>query len=73
MVHLHETASHEPSKPACKLVGTDGNVFAIIAAVRLALWDAGQDGRADEFSARAFNANSYDEVLGLATEYVEVE
>jgi hypothetical protein len=63
----------EPPRPTCRLSGTDGNVFAIIAAVRLALWDADLDERAEEFRDRAFNAGSYDDVLRLVTEYVEVE
>ena len=61
-----------PEKPACKLVGTDGNVFAIIGTVRRALRRAGQDTRATEFVQKAFGAKSYDEVLGLCHEYVDV-
>ena len=61
-----------PKKPACKLVGTDGNVFAIIGTVRRALRRAGQDTRATEFVQKAFGARSYDEVLGLCMDYVDV-
>jgi len=64
--------SPERSKPSCKLVGTDGNVFAIIGRVREALRRAGQAERASEFVHRAFRAGSYDEVLQLCMEYVEV-
>lgn len=60
------------SKPVCKLVGTDGNVFAIIGRVRDALRAAGQAARAAEFVERAFSAGTYDEVLRLCMEYVEV-
>lgn len=59
-------------KPACKLVGTDGNVFSIIGRVKQALKKAGQDDRASEFVKRAFAAGSYDEVLALCTDYVDV-
>jgi hypothetical protein len=62
----------EGSKPVCKLVGTDGNVFAVIGRVREALREAGQAERASEFVRRAFRAGSYDEVLRLCMEYVEV-
>jgi hypothetical protein len=65
--------SPAPAKPACKLVATDGNVFSIISHVRAALRDAGQADRALEFTDRAFRAGSYDEVLQLCFEYVEVE
>ncbi len=60
-------------KPTCKLVGEDGNVFSIIGRVRAALREAGQEDRGREFVERAFHAGSYDEVLRLCTEYVEVE
>jgi len=59
-------------KPVCRLVGTDGNVFSIIGRVQRALKEAGQPERASEFVQRAFQAKSYDEVLGLCTVYVEV-
>jgi len=59
-------------KPACKLVGTDGNVFSIIGRVKQALKKAGQDDRASEFVKRAFAARSYDEVLALCMDYVDV-
>lgn len=59
-------------KPVCRLVGEDGNVFAIIGRVQRALKNAGQPERASEFVKRAFRAKSYDQVLGLCSEYVEV-
>lgn len=59
-------------KPACKLVGTDGNVFSIIGRVKRALKKAGQEDRAREFVEKAFRAGSYDEVLRLCMDYVEV-
>jgi len=62
----------EGRKPACKLVGTDGNVFSIIGRVKHALKQAGQDDRAREFVEKAFRAGSYDEVLQLCMDYVEV-
>ena len=59
-------------KPRCKLVGEDGNVFNVIGRVRRALLDAGQDERAREFVERAVRCGSYDEVLQLVLEYVDV-
>jgi hypothetical protein len=60
------------SKPICKLVGTDGNVFAIIGKVSSCLKKAGLQTEAKEFQDQAFNAQSYDEVLQLCTKYVDV-
>jgi hypothetical protein len=55
-----------------KLIGTNGNVFAIIGAISKALKNAGQTDKANEFTKRAFNAQSYDDVLCLAMEYCEI-
>ena len=60
-------------KPACKLIGEDGNVFAIIGNACRALKRAGQPEKAKEFQERAFKAHSYDEVLVMLDQYVEVE
>ena len=59
--------------PVCRLIGTDGNVFAIIGKVRRTLREAGQPERANAFSERAFQSRSYDEVLQLCMEFVEVQ
>jgi hypothetical protein len=64
--------SSRPPKPVCKLIGTDGNVFSIIGRVRKALRESGQEGRAREFVERAYRSGSYEEVLQLCMEYVEV-
>ena len=55
-----------------KLTGLDGNVFAIIGVVSAALVEADRPATAREFRARAFQASSYDEVLRLAVQYVDV-
>jgi hypothetical protein len=62
----------ETQKPKCKLVGTDGNVFAIIGNVSKALKKAGMRDKASEFQQRAFKSGSYDDVLILCHEYVEI-
>lgn len=59
-------------KPHCKLTGKDGNVFAIIGLVVAALKNAGFPEHAVEFREKAFKAESYDEVLRLCMEYVDV-
>lgn len=60
------------NKPKCKLIGADGNVFNIIGLVKRALTKAGQPEKAAEFVANAFKAESYDAVLGMAGECVEI-
>ena len=60
-------------KPTCMLIGEDGNVFNIIGRVSKALKKAGLADQANEFTGKAFRSESYDSVLQLATEYVEVE
>jgi hypothetical protein len=70
---LGRRATDMTDRPSCKLVGTDGNVFSIIGRVKKALRDAGQADRASEFVEKAFAAKSYDEVLRLAMDFVEVE
>lgn len=75
--HLEEpqnAASGPPHPlPVCCLIGTDGNVFAIIGKVQCTLREAGQPERAAAFVARAFQSRSYDEVLQLCLDFVEVQ
>ncbi len=63
----------EINKPSCQLVGTDGNVYSVIGNVCRALKQAGQHDSAAEFKTKAFASESYDAVLALCFEYVEVE
>lgn len=63
----------ENSLPKCKLVGTDGNVFAIIGAVSNALKKAGLPEKAAEFRTKAMQSASYDAVLLLCFDYVDVQ
>ena len=60
------------SKPTVKLVGEDGNVFAIIGRVSKALKGAGMEDEAKEFKTKAFNSSSYGAVLQLAVEYATI-
>jgi hypothetical protein len=61
-----------PDKPRCKLIGEDGNVFNIIGLIKKTLKASGQPEKAKEFVNRAFAAGSYDEVLAMADNYVEI-
>ena len=60
-------------KPIVTLIGEDGNVFNLIGIVSRALKQVGQPDKAKEFTEKAFAAHSYDEVLALLQDYVEVE
>lgn len=60
-------------KPTVELIGQDGNVFSIIGRVSKALKRAGQPEKAKEFSDKAMSSESYDAVLRLCMDYVEVE
>jgi len=66
------TTVEKKMKPRCKLIGIDGNVFNIIAAVRRSLRKAGDEPASKEFTARATSSESYDAVLALCDEYVEI-
>ena len=68
-----EVGVQEGQRPVCKLVDEDGNVFSIIGRVGKVLKKAGLVEKAREFQQRAFGSKSYDEVLQLCFEYVEVE
>jgi hypothetical protein len=60
-------------KPEVQLTGHDGNVFFIISRVNAALRRSGQYDMAKEFTEKALSAKSYDEVLQLCFDYVEVK
>jgi hypothetical protein len=62
----------ENQKPKCQLTGIDGNVFNIIGAVSKTLKRAGLRDKAEEFSSKAVQQESYDAVLRLCFEYVDV-
>lgn len=61
------------NKPKCKLIGTDGNVFALAGQVSQALKKAGQPEKAKEFTEKLFQCQSYSEALVLMGDYVEIQ
>jgi hypothetical protein len=60
------------TKPRVNLTGTDGNVFALTAVCSRALKAAGLYPEAKEMTAKVFKAHSYDEALGVMSEYVDI-
>ena len=65
-------ATENPRRPVCRLVDEDGNALNVIGRVRRALRNDGQPERATEFVRRAWAAGSYEALLCLVMEYVEV-
>ncbi len=60
------------SKPRCKLVGTDGNVFSLMGTVAKTLRKAGLSDQAKEMQEKCFKAGSYDKALAIMAEYVDI-
>lgn len=60
-------------KPCCRLSGEDGNAVSIIGRVMRALKKAGQKDRAIEFRDKARACPSYDAVIQLCFDFVDVE
>ena len=59
-------------RPVVRLGGEDRNVSRLIGKVHAGLEEAGLLSRAQKFVERAYYVGSYDEVLCLAAEYVEI-
>ena len=64
-------------KPPCKLIGQNGNVFNLIGITRKTLKEYGLQQELDQFDQRFTeikeNGGSYDDVLNLISEFVDVE
>lgn len=60
-------------KPVVELSGENGNIFNLIGVVRRALEQAGKKEEAEEMVKRAHNSSSYEEVLQLFWEYVDID
>ena len=59
-------------RPVVRLSGEDRNIYRLIGTVHAGLEGAGLLSRAQKFVGRAYYLGSYDEVLRLAMEYVEI-
>jgi len=64
----------EPSiKPTVKLIGQDGNAFAVMGSVKRALKNAGADKEyIDKYISEA-TSGDYNHLLAVSMEYVNVE
>jgi hypothetical protein len=62
----------EVTKPGCKLIGEDGNIFNLIGVAARSLRHAGLADKATEMSQKVMQSQSYTEALSIIMEYVEV-
>ena len=60
-------------RPKMKLVGEDGNIFAILGRASRLLYCAGQEDQAKEMVKRVTASYSYSDALFIVSEYVETE
>ena len=67
-----ESATRE-IRPKMKLIGQDGNIFAIMGRASRLLKNAGQRDKAKEMCNRVMASKSYNAALAIVSEYVETE
>lgn len=65
----------ERKKPSCPLVGQNGNIFNLIGLASRTLRQNGMAAKAEEMQNRIMggDCHSYEEALGIISEYVETE
>jgi len=63
-------AAMKSDRVPCRLVGEDGNVFAILGRASKALKLAGRPEQSKEMFERVQACKSYDEALSIVQEYV---
>lgn len=70
-----ETSKEQPvpKRPKMKLVGQDGNIFAILGRASRLLKENGQPQQAKEMSSRVYQSGNYYKALNIIGEYVETE
>lgn len=61
------------TKPKCKLIGEDGNIFNLMGIAARTLKTEGLEDKAKEMIGKVTESKSYDEALRIIMEYVEVE
>lgn len=66
------TVKNSENKPKVKLIGTDGNVFALAGKVKAALIKNHRPDLAKEFMEKLVKQESYNDALTLMMEYVDV-
>ena len=69
------SARQENPRPLCPLLGQDGNIFHLMGIAARVLRQNGMEAEAKEMQTRIMGGacHSYEEVLGIISEYVETE
>lgn len=62
----------EKHKPNCPLIGQDSNIFNLMGIASRTLKDNGLNEEAKEMCFKITNSGSYDEALGIISEYVNI-
>jgi hypothetical protein len=62
-----------PHRPKMKLVGQDGNIFAVLGRASRLLKENGQPDQAKEMCDRVYQSGDYYKALNIISEYVETE
>lgn len=62
-----------PKRPTMKLIGEDGNIFAILGRASRLLRENGQQEQAKEMTNRVFRSADYYSALNIISEYVQTE
>ena len=60
----------EKEKPMCPIIGANGNIFNILGIASRTLKDNGMTEEATEMYNRVTSSGSYEEALGIITEYI---
>lgn len=70
-----EASKEQPisKRPKMKLVGQDGNIFAILGRASQLLRRNGQADQAKEMSSRVYQSGDYYKALNIISEYVQTE
>jgi len=61
------------SKPLCRLIGEDGNVFVLTSIVAKVLKKNNLHEQVKEMTDRILNCGSYNDALNIISDYVEIE
>ena len=63
----------EKQRPKMRLIGQDGNIFAILGRASRLLKENGQPDQAKEMCDRVYQSGNYYKALNIISEYVETE
>ena len=70
---MQQESATRATRPKMKLLGEDGNIFAIMGRASRLLKDIGQSDKAKEMCDRVMSCDSYQKALKIISEYVETE